>query len=161
MAGGKQSFGSGGYYQSAVDSLLPISMELKSEHRKLAVALAVVIDRSGSMGATVNNRGKPVTKMQLANNGTAEAIKLLGAMDEVAILAVDSEPHNIVKLTKIGNKKKSLMDKARRMQSRGGGIYVYRGLKAAWDQLKKSKVGTKHIILFSCLLYTSPSPRDS
>lgn len=149
MAGGKQSFGSGGYYQSAVDELLPISMELKSEHRKLSVALAVVIDRSGSMSATVNNGGNPVTKMQLANNGTAEAIKLLGAMDEVAILAVDSEPHEIVKLTKIGNQKKSLMNKARRMQSQGGGIYVYRGLKAAWDQLKKSKVGTKHIILFS------------
>ena len=149
MAGGKQSFGSGGYYQSAIDDLLPISMELKNEHRKLSVALAVVIDRSGSMSATVNNGGRPVTKMQLANNGTAEAIKLLGAMDEIAILAVDSEPHDIVKLSKIGNKKKSLMDKARRMKSQGGGIYVYRGLKAAWDQLKKSKVGTKHIILFS------------
>ncbi|MDQ8189615.1 vWA domain-containing protein [Roseibacillus persicicus] len=149
MAGGKQSFGSGGYYQSAIDDLLPISMELKNEHRKLAVAMAVVIDRSGSMSMTVNGGGKPITKMQLANNGTAEAIKLLGAMDEIAILAVDSEPHNIVKLTQIGNKKNDLMGKARRMQSQGGGIYVYRGLKAAWDQLKKSKVGTKHIILFS------------
>ena len=149
MAGGKQSFGSGGYYQSAVDDLLPISMELKNEQRKLSVALAIVIDRSGSMGMTVNNGGNPVTKMQLANNGTAEAIKLLGSMDEVAILAVDSEPHDIVKLTKIGSKKKDLMNKALRMQSQGGGIYVYRGLKHAWDQLKKSKVGTKHIILFS------------
>ena len=149
MAGGQQSFGSGGYFQSAVDDLLPVSMELKNEHRKLAVALAIVIDRSGSMSATVNNGGKPVSKMQLANNGTAQAIKLLGTMDEVAILAVDSEPHNIVKLSRIGSKKDKLMKKALRMQSQGGGIYVYRGLKAAWDQLKKSKVGTKHIILFS------------
>ncbi len=149
MAGGKQSFGAGGYYQSAVDELLPVSMELKDEHRKLSVALAIVIDRSGSMSATVNGGGKTITKMQLANNGAAEAVRLLGTMDEVGILAVDSEPHNIVKLAKIGNKKQSIMNRARRMQSQGGGIYVYRGLKSAWDQLKKSKNGTKHIILFS------------
>ncbi|MDP0492659.1 MAG: vWA domain-containing protein [Verrucomicrobiota bacterium JB023] len=149
MAGGKQSFGSGGYFESSIDALLPVSMELKNEHRKLAVALAIVLDRSGSMGATANAGGKMVTKMDLANNGAADAINLLGMMDEVAILAVDSEPHNIVKLTQIKNRKNELIGKARSVQSQGGGIYVYRGLKAAWDQLKKSKVGTKHIILFS------------
>lgn len=149
MAGGEQSFGSGGYYQSAVDDLLPVSMELKDEHRKLAVALAIVVDRSGSMSMNVPSAGKSITKMQLANNGAVEAIKLLGAMDEIAISAVDSETHEIVKLTRIGNQKKQLMAKAYRMQSRGGGIFVYRGLKDAWDQLKTSKTGTKHIILFS------------
>ncbi|MCB1080127.1 MAG: hypothetical protein KDM64_20075, partial [Verrucomicrobiae bacterium] len=35
MAGGKHSFGAGGYYDSPVDPLLPVTMELKSEHRKL------------------------------------------------------------------------------------------------------------------------------
>lgn len=149
MAGGAQSFGSGGYYQSAVDDLLPISMELKNEHRKLAVALAIVVDRSGSMSMSVPSGGKPITKMQLANNGAVEAIKLLGEMDEIAISAVDSETHEIVKLTRIGNQKKKLMEKAYRMKSQGGGIFVYRGLKDAWDQLKTSKTGTKHIILFS------------
>ena len=46
MAGGKQSFGSGGYFQSAIDDLLPVSMELRTEQRKLAVAMA---DRHGSL----------------------------------------------------------------------------------------------------------------
>ena len=50
MVGGKFSFGSGGYFESPIDPLLPVSMELRQEHRKLAVALAVVLDRSGSMG---------------------------------------------------------------------------------------------------------------
>ena len=71
MAGGKQSFGSGGYFDSAIDPLLPVSMELKTEHRKLAVAMAIVMDRSGSMGASVGVGGKQVTKMQLANTGAA------------------------------------------------------------------------------------------
>ena len=37
----------------------------------------------------------------------------------------------------------------RRIRSQGGGIFVYTGLKAAWDELKKSTAGTRHVILFS------------
>ena len=151
MAGGEQSFGSGGYFQSAVDPLLPVSMELKTEHRKLAVAMAIVMDRSGSMSVGVGGGrpGKTPTKMDLANAGAANAIDLLGPMDQICVFAVDSEPHPVIKLTPIGNRKKILKTRVRKVESMGGGIYVYRGLKAAWDALKKSEVGTRHIILFS------------
>ena len=146
MVGGKQSFGSGGYFQSAIDDLLPISMELKNEHRKLSVAMAVVMDRSGSMGATAGG-GK--TKMDLANTGAARAVELLGNLDQITVFAVDSAPHKIVPLTTIGSKKKAIINKTRRVRSQGGGIYVYTGLKAAWQELKKSTAGTRHVILFS------------
>ncbi|HEY2341784.1 MAG TPA: hypothetical protein VGH90_02085, partial [Chthoniobacteraceae bacterium] len=66
MCGGKSSFGSGGYFSSAIDSLLPVSMELRKEHRKLRVAMAVVMDRSGSMAVSVPSGGKTVSKMDLA-----------------------------------------------------------------------------------------------
>jgi hypothetical protein len=146
MVGGKQSFGSGGYFQSSIDALLPVSMELKSEHRKLSVALAIVLDRSGSMSVGVDG-GK--TKMDLANNGAANAIDLLGPMDRVTVFAVDSAPTTVIPLTQIGTKKEKLMATARKVQSMGGGIFVYEGLKAAWDELKKANVGTRHVILFS------------
>ncbi len=146
MVGGKQSFGSGGYFQSSIDPLLPVSMELKTEHRKLSVALAIVLDRSGSMSVGVAG-GK--TKMDLANNGAANAIDLLGPMDRVTVFAVDSAPHTIIPLTQIRNDKNQLMARARKVQSQGGGIFVYEGLKAAWDELKKANVGTRHVILFS------------
>ena len=146
MVGGKQSFGSGGYFQSALDPLLPISMELKNDHRKLAVSLAIVMDRSGSMAAGVAG-GK--TKMDLANNGAAAAIELLGMQDEVCVLAVDSEAEMVLPLTRIGNQQQQLMAKVRRIRSQGGGIFVYVGMEQAWKELKKSPLGTKHIILFS------------
>ncbi|MBT8045265.1 MAG: VWA domain-containing protein, partial [Verrucomicrobiae bacterium] len=146
MVGGKQSFGSGGYFQSAIDNLLPVSMELKNEHRKLSVAMAVVMDRSGSMAATAGG-GK--TKMDLANTGAARAVELLGIMDQVCVFAVDSEPYRIVPLIEIKDKKNAIIGKIRRIRSQGGGIFVYTGLKAAWQELKKSNSGTKHIILFS------------
>jgi hypothetical protein len=146
MAGGERSFGSGGFFQSPLDPLLPVSMELKSEHRKLAVALAIVMDRSGSMAVGVAG-GK--TKMDLANSGAANAIDLLGPMDQVTVFAVDSEPTKTIPLTRIENKKAQLGAKTRSIKSSGGGIYVYTGLKAAWDELKKSQAGTRHVILFS------------
>src|SRR6478735_8218921 len=146
MAGGEYSFGSGGYFQSPIDALLPVSMELKSEHRKLAVALAIVMDRSGSMSVGVGG-GK--TKIDLADSGAANAIDLLGPMDQVTVFAVDSEPTKTIPLTRIENRKAELGDRARKITSAGGGIYVYTGLKAAWEELKKSPAGTRHVILFS------------
>ncbi|MBT8036145.1 MAG: VWA domain-containing protein [Verrucomicrobiae bacterium] len=146
MAGGKQSFGSGGYFQSAIDNLLPVSMELKNEHRKLSVAMAIVMDRSGSMSMTAGG-GK--TKMDLANTGAARAVELLGALDQVTVLAVDSAPHKIVPIVEIKDRKNVIIGKIRKIRSQGGGIYVYNGLKAAWQELKKSTAGTRHIILFS------------
>ncbi|MGL4398326.1 MAG: VWA domain-containing protein [Luteolibacter sp.] len=146
MAGGQQSFGSGGFFQSPIDPLLPISMELKSEHRKLAVALAIVIDRSGSMSVGVGG-GK--TKIDLANTGAANAIELLGPMDQITVFAVDSEPTKTIPLTRIETKKAELSNRVMKIRSSGGGIYVYEGLKAAWDELKKSPAGTRHVILFS------------
>ena len=146
MAGGEHSFGSGGYFQSPIDALLPVSMELKSEHRKLAVALAIVMDRSGSMSVGV---GGGRTKMDLANAGAANAIDLLGPLDQVTVFAVDSEPTKTIPLTVIGNRKAELAARARKIKSAGGGIFVYNGLKAAWDELKKSPAGTRHVILFS------------
>ena len=146
MAGGAYSFGSGGYFQSPVDALLPVSMELKSEHRKLAVALAIVMDRSGSMAVGIAG-GK--TKMDLANSGAADSIHLLGPMDQVAVFAVDSQPTTVVPLTRIGDKQDQIADRIRKVKSAGGGIFVYEGLKAGWDALKKSPAGTRHLILFS------------
>ena len=146
MAGGEQSFGSGGYFQSPIDALLPVSMELKSEHRKLSVALAIVMDRSGSMAVQVGG-GK--TKMDLANSGAADAINLLGPLDQVCVFAVDSQPTRVEPLTQVGAKKKEITDRVLKIKSAGGGIYVYEALSAAWKEIRKSPAGTRHVILFS------------
>lgn len=146
MVGGENSFGSGGYFASAVDELLPVSMELRKEHRKLAVAMAVVLDRSGSMAASA---GGGQTKMDLANTGTARAIELLGNFDAVSVHAVDSAPHEIVALAQVGPNRQRMLQSVRRIVSAGGGIYVYEGLKAGWEQLQRAETGQRHLILFS------------
>jgi hypothetical protein len=146
MVGGKYSFGSGGYFKSAIDDLLPVSMELRTEHRKLAVAMAIVMDRSGSMSLAVANG---LTKMDMADDGAARAVSLLGPNDAVSVIAVDTEPHVIIPLTQVGQNAGGLAGPIKNIASMGGGIYIYVGLKAGWDELKKSTAGQRHLILFA------------
>jgi hypothetical protein len=146
MAGGRQSFGSGGYFESAVDALLPVSMELRTEQRKLATAMSIVLDRSGSMAASV---GPNLEKIDLADEGTARSIELLGPMDAVSVFAVDTEAHEIVPLTGLGSNRAALEDTVRRITSGGGGIYVPTGLRAAWNSLKQAQAGQRHVVLFA------------
>lgn len=146
MCGGKYSFGSGGYYQSPLDAVLPVSMEMREDQRRLATAMVIVMDRSGSMTAAVEG-GR--TKIDLANAGAAGTVKLLGPMDSIAVFAVDSLAHEAVPMTMISGRQELISNQILHIESMGGGIFVYTGLKAAWDQLKDVRVGQKHIILFS------------
>jgi hypothetical protein len=146
MIGGKSSFGAGGYFDSPVDDLLPVSMESRSERRKLAVAMSIVLDRSGSMSAYVVGN---LRKMDLANEGAARSIELLGLMDAVSVFAVDTEPHVVVPLTTLGANRGALMDAVRRIDSGGGGICVPTGLRAAYEQLLTAPVGQRHVLLFA------------
>lgn len=145
MTGGKQSYGPGGYYKSPLEPILPVSMELRQEHRKLSLAVVVALDRSGSMSLPVAG-GK--VKMDLANLGTAEVLDLLGPSDEFGCIAVDTDPHTVAEFGPIENKA-ATRDKILGIQSMGGGIYIYEALAAASAMIQDAKAGAKHIILFA------------
>jgi Mg-chelatase subunit ChlD len=145
MTGGRSSYGPGGYYKSPLEPIMPVSMELRNEHRKLALAIVVTLDRSGSMAVPVPG-GK--VKMDLANQGTAQVLDLLGSMDEFGCIAVDTIPHTIAPLAPVSDKgpiRKQILS----IESMGGGIYIYEALFAAANMIAKAKSGTKHIILFA------------
>ncbi len=148
MIGGKTSFAAGGWFGSAIDPLLPVSMELKQEHRKLALAMAIVMDRSGSMSMTAP--GTVRTKMALADEGAARAIELMGNDDFVVLIPVDSAAHPLSdKPVRVGPDRAKLVAAARSVESEGGGIFCYTGLAAAWKMLKDFPVGQRHVILFA------------
>ena len=141
--GGKDSYGPGGYYKSPLEQIIPVSMELRREHRKFSLAIVVALDRSGSMMATTSD-GR--VKMDLANLATAEVVDMLGAMDQFGCTAVDSSAHEIVPLSDVTNKA-AMRNKVLRIASQGGGIFVYEALSKAASMIAKAKAGTKHIIL--------------
>lgn len=145
MTGGKTSYGPGGYFRSPLEAILPVSMELRKEHRKLSIAIVVALDRSGSMAASVGG-GK--TKMDLANLAAVQVYDLLSEMDEFGCVAVDSSSHIIANVEPV-DKSSSVRNRLLRIDSMGGGIFVYEALHTAAAMLSRATAGTKHIILFA------------
>jgi hypothetical protein len=145
MTGGRNSYAPGGYFRSPLEPILPVSMELRQEHRKLAMAIVVALDRSGSMSMPVDG-GK--VKMDLANLGTAQVLDLLGPGDEFGVLAVDTAPHVITELGPVKDRERVRGD-ILGIRSMGGGIYVYVALDAALGMMASAKAATRHIILFA------------
>lgn len=145
MTGGKSAYGCGGYFKSPLERVMPVSMELRTEHRKLSLAIAVVLDRSGSMALPVAGGKK---KIDLADLAAVEVVNFLGPLDEFCLFAVDSQAHLVVPLTS-GEAAQAARAKILSIESMGGGIFVYEGLKSALQELSKAKAETRHIILFS------------
>ncbi|HKC87260.1 MAG TPA: VWA domain-containing protein, partial [Blastocatellia bacterium] len=145
MSGGKHAYGPGGYFKSPLEPVLPVSMELRQEHRKLALAIVVAMDRSGSMAVSV---GGGRTKMDLANLAAVQVLDMLTPMDEFGVVAVDSAAHRIVELQK-NDDAKGVRNRILRVDSGGGGIFIFVALSEAADMLLKAESGTRHIILFA------------
>jgi Mg-chelatase subunit ChlD len=145
MTGGKASFGAGGYRRSRVEDVLPITLEVRQEQRRFALAMAIALDRSGSMSAAT---GDGRTKMDLADLGACAAVELLGPRDSLSVIAVDSAPHVIVPITPIADAD-GIMERIRSIESQGGGIFIGEALHAAADQLAAAPQQNKHIVLFA------------
>jgi len=145
MTGGRASFGLGGYHLSPLDECLPVSMEMRQEARKIGVALAIALDRSGSMGVEVR---PGVPKMDLANLGTCAAIELLSPIDSIGVLAVDSVSHTVQELVPVEDIA-ALTARVRTIESGGGGIFCYSALLAAGKLLEGATQHNRHIVLFA------------
>ncbi|MBK7874207.1 MAG: VWA domain-containing protein [Planctomycetes bacterium] len=145
VTGGRASFGTGGYFKSTLDPLLPVSMEMRQEHRKQAIALSITMDRSGSMAMPA---GAGLTKMDLANLGAAAAIELLSPIDSVGVIAVDSSPHVFVDLQDATDVS-GIVARVRRIRSEGGGVFSYTALLAAGQMLEDAEQVNRHVIFFA------------
>jgi len=146
MTGGKRAYGAGGYFKSPLEAVLPVSMELRQEHRKLALAIIVAMDRSGSMAVPVSGNR---TKMDLANLAAVQVLDLLSPNDEFGVVAVDSSSHIIADLKPIENNAAKVRQDILRVGSMGGGIFIFEALSTSAEMLLRAKAGTRHIILFA------------
>ncbi len=144
MTGGREAYGTGGYFQSPLEEVMPVSMELRKEHRKFSLAMVVTMDRSGSMAMAAGGK----TKMDLANMAAAQVLEMLTPMDEFAVVAVDSSPHVVVPLA-APRDKASMRSKILSIESMGGGIFIYEALSNAAALLSEAQAGTRHIILLA------------
>ena len=126
-----ESFGVGGYFKSAIDPYLPVSMEIKNEHRKLSLAMAVALDRSGSMAMPVGD-GR-------TENGSRQSWDLCGDRVAWAVRRSRSDCCGqraaCCRATGAGRGHESDLRSSAGIQSMGGGIFVYTALvrRATWS----------------------------
>ncbi len=144
MTGGRSSFAEGGYRRSPVEPLLPVSLEMREEQRRTALAMSVLMDCSCSMGVGVPD-GR--TKMEVAAEGVVGALTLLNEKDEVSVHMVDTEVHEIFPMSPV--ERGLPLDEVSRGFSGGGGIFVGVALREGREQILGSDKATRHVLLFS------------
>lgn len=142
--GGPQSYGMGGYFGTVLEETLPLDMQIKDQERFPSVSIAIVIDRSGSMGAEEGG----VTKIDLAAEGAVRVVELLNDFDQITVIPVDTQPANQIGPLPASDKA-TAVNLIRRITAGGGGIYVRVGLEAASRALAASDTQVKHIILLA------------
>lgn len=142
VVGGDKSFGVGRYGRTPLEEALPVKMDLRGKTLTASVALALVIDASGSMAG-----GPGASKMDLAKEAAVRATELLGDQDQVGVISFDDTPRWVVEMTNMTDP--AAVQTAIGSISPGGGTAIYPALETAYDALVQRDAKVKHIILLT------------
>lgn len=138
MAGGENAFGLGGWQGTRIERLLPVRMDGERRRDQPSLALALVIDKSGSMNGQ---------KMELAKEAAAATARMLGSEDYISVVGFDSQPTRIVRMQSAGNRIRILGDIGR-LRARGG-TAIFPALDMAFQDLLVTRARIKHVILLT------------
>jgi Mg-chelatase subunit ChlD len=138
MAGGQDSFGSGGYMGTRIEKIMPVRFDTEKIREQPNVAIALVIDRSGSMQGA---------KIEAAKESARATAEVLSRNDLVGVVAFDSVATTLVRMQRASNRTRISMDIAR--LSARGGTNILPALQEAHQMLQGANAKVKHVILLS------------
>lgn len=138
MLGGPNSFGVGGFYKTPIEEVLPVRLKSPDEEEKQSSALAIVMDRSGSMAGE---------KLETAKSAALAAAEVLGRNDSVGVFAFDSDAYVVTPMTRVTSTA-AIAGQIASMAS-GGGTNLEPAFKVAREQLQRAKAKIKHMIILT------------
>ena len=147
MSGGANSFGPGGYHRTVIEEILPVSMDITQKKVLPKGALAIILHTCEF--AEGNTWGKRITK---------QAIKVLGAQDEVGVLAYTEKGEDwLFELTPAG-RYEELVPRINGA-SIGDMPSFQNTMQLGLAGLKKSNAATRHMIIISDGDPAPPTPK--
>ncbi len=144
VVGGEHAYAPGGYFQTPLEEMLPVEMQLKDQERLPQMTVVYVLDRSGSM-ADYSPGG--FAKLELAKEAVIRSVALLGPLDRVGVVTFDTEAAWAVPIGPADNRTQisNLVGGIRA----GGGTDIYAGLLAVSRVLPNDPSALRHIILLT------------
>ncbi len=143
VVGGPHSYGVGGYAGTPLEDALPVAMDVRHRLAIPSMAIVLVIDTSGSMGAF----GQQVAKVELAKETAQSVIDLLGERDVIGVVAFDQDARWLAAPTE-ARYREQVMDQVSRLVA-GGGTNMYPALRLAYDYLRTASARVRHVIVLS------------
>ena len=138
MLGSGNSFGLGGYFKTPVEEVLPLVSRFEKEKEKPALAMVLVIDKSGSMN------GMPI---MLARQAAKAAVELLSARDLIGVVGFDGAPQLVSELRSAADV--DTVHAAIDSLQAGGGTYMYPAMAMGLDMLESAPTKIRHMIVLS------------
>ena len=140
MIGGTRSFGVGGYYRTPIEELLPVKLQAPDQEEQQSSALALVIDRSGSMSGP---------KLEFCKSAAIATAELLTAKDFLGVYAFDSQAHAVVSMTRVPATGGGALTAPVSGLTPGGGTNIYPGMSEGRNGLNSVKAKVKHMIVLT------------
>ncbi len=138
MLGGPNSFGVGGYFRTPIEDVLPVRLKSPDEEEKQSAAVALVIDRSGSMSGE---------KLEMAKSAAIATTEVLSRNDFIGVYAFDSEAHVVAPMAKITSVAGVSAQIA--AVAPGGGTNLQPAFVLAREALQRVKAKVKHMIILT------------
>lgn len=138
LLGGPDSFGAGGWTNTALERAMPVDFRVKNAKVVPSGALMLVIDSSGSMSGE---------KLELSKAAAIAALKVLGNEDFIGVVSFDSAAHWIVPMTRVATRQ-AIASRIARIDA-GGGTDMEPGMVQGYRGLRSVNAAVKHMIVLT------------
>jgi Ca-activated chloride channel family protein len=144
VVGGPDAYGPGGYFQTPLEEILPVEMQIRDQQRLPQLTIAYVIDRSGSMSIAGPSG---VANLELAKEAIVRSIDFLQPTDRAGVISFDTDGYWIAEVQPVQDRI-ALQNLVATLSS-GGGTDILAGMRLAAEALQDDPSARKHIILLT------------
>ncbi|MGL4512095.1 MAG: VWA domain-containing protein [Lacipirellulaceae bacterium] len=139
LLGGDRALGAGGWDETPLEKAMPLDFEIKASKVTPVGALAIVVDRSGSMSGD---------KLEMARRAAIAAVRVLSPRDYATVIAFDEFPLTVVPMRRVADPRSTASRIARIAE--GGGTNLYPAMEEGFESFDRATdAAVRHMIVLT------------